>query len=52
MSSFVLSNPSGTPGDWSHIIKQIGMSTFAGLIRTRTNTTPQNTVYVFYEGKL
>nr|KJB84176.1 hypothetical protein B456_N008500 [Gossypium raimondii] len=39
----------GTPGDWSHIIKQIGMSTFIGLIRTRTNTTPQNIVYVFYD---
>ena len=22
---------SGTPGDWSHIIKQIGMFTFTGL---------------------
>ena len=23
--------PIGTPGDWSHIIKQIGMFTFTGL---------------------
>ena len=27
------------PGDWSHIVKQIGMFTFTGLTRTTTTTT-------------
>ena len=30
-SSYLSCNLIGTPGDWSHIIKQIGMFTFTGL---------------------
>jgi aspartate aminotransferase len=31
MHLFHLTYLTGTPGDWSHIIKQIGMFTFTGL---------------------
>jgi aspartate aminotransferase, cytoplasmic len=31
MHLFHLTYLAGTPGDWSHIIKQIGMFTFTGL---------------------
>ncbi|THU59465.1 hypothetical protein C4D60_Mb07t02420 [Musa balbisiana] len=43
----------GTPGDWSHIIKQIGMFTFTGLNREQvTFMTKEYHIYMTSDGRI
>lgn len=43
----------GTPGDWSHIIKQIGMFTFTGLNKEQVNfMTAEYHIYMTFDGRI
>ncbi|KAL4579477.1 hypothetical protein LXL04_015625 [Taraxacum kok-saghyz] len=43
----------GTPGDWSHIVKQIGMFTFTGLNTKQVNfMTQQYHIYMTSDGRI
>ncbi|KAK4485873.1 hypothetical protein RD792_008524 [Penstemon davidsonii] len=43
----------GTPGDWSHIIKQIGMFTFTGLNRNQVSfMTEEYHIYMTSDGRI
>ena len=43
----------GTPGDWSHIIKQIGMFTFTGLNKEQVAfMTKEYHIYITYDGRI
>jgi len=42
---------SGTPGDWSHIIKHIGMFTFTGLSEEQVRLMAKEYhIYMTYDG--
>ena len=46
-------SPIGTPGDWSHIIKQIGMFTFTGLNKSQVSfVTVEYHIYLTSDGYL
>lgn len=43
----------GTPGDWSHIIKQIGMFTFTGLSKEQVSfITAKFHIYITFDGRI
>ncbi|XP_057873685.2 aspartate aminotransferase, cytoplasmic isozyme 1 [Cryptomeria japonica] len=43
----------GTPGDWSHILKQIGMFTFTGLNKDQVRfTTAEYHIYMTSDGRI
>ena len=43
--------PAGTPGDWSHIIKQIGMFYFTGLNEKQVRMMAKEYhIYMTYDG--
>eukprot|EP01018_Ginkgo_biloba_P016418 Gb_29504 [translate_table: standard] len=43
----------GTPGDWSHILKQIGMFTFTGLNKDQvTFMTAEYHIYMTFDGRI
>lgn len=43
----------GTPGDWSHIIKQIGMFTFTGLNKDQVSfMTAEYHIYLTSDGRI